>query len=323
VLNGQGYVSDAARQRVETAAEQLGYRPSALGRGLKSQRTHNLGLIVADISNNFYGEFAEGVLAEAQTMGMHVIVCASGENEDSEREYIDVLIEQRVEGIVAFPTGTNTDRWRIAEKQGIPVVFADRTVPGLDFPAVVVDNAAGTRRLTEYLLALGHRRIGFLGGPASLSTAAEREAGFYQAHAEYQLPVRPELVVRGRFTRDTAYASALRLLDQRVRPSALVAANNVLGEAALGAIRDHGLTVPDDVSMVMFDDVPWASLIRPAITVIAQPAHAMGRAAARLATAGPSDRPSTQTVLTEMIIRDSARPWHEATGAGAKVSRSH
>lgn len=310
VFANQGNVSAAARARVEAAADRLNYRPSALGRGLKSQRTNNIGLIVADISNNFYGEFAEGVLAEAKTMGMHVIVCASGENEASEREYIDVLIEQRVEGIVAFPTGTNTDTWRLAEKLGIPVVFADRTVPDLNFPAVVVDNAAGSRRLTEYLLALGHRRIGYLGGPLALTTASQREEGFYQAHAEYGLQVIPQMVVRGRFTRDTAYASALRLLDAKPGPTALVAANNVLGEAVFAAIRDHGLRVPEDISMVMFDDVPWASLIRPAMTVIAQPAWQMGQAAARLVVTPAAEQPRLQVVPTEMIIRGSARPWH-------------
>jgi len=317
VFANQGSVSASTRARVEAAAEQLDYRPSALGRGLKSQRTNNIGLVVADISNNFYGEFAEGVLAQAKTMGMHVIVCASGENEASEREYIEVLIEQRVEGIVAFPTGTNADSWRLAQKLGIPVVFADRTVAGLNFPTVLVDNAAGSRRLTEYLLALGHRRIGYLGGPLGLTTASEREKGFYQAHTEHGLQVIPQMVVRGRFTRDTAYASALRLLDASPRPTALVAANNVLGEAALAAIHDHGLQVPEDISMVMFDDVPWARLIRPAMTVIAQPAWQMGQAAARTVVTPAADQPRSQVVPTEMIIRGSARPWHEPRPAGA------
>jgi LacI family transcriptional regulator len=321
VLSKRGQVSEPARLRVEAAAARLNYRPSALARGLKSQRTDNIGLIVADISNNFYGEFAEGVLAAAKDMGKHVIVCASGESPDSESEYIELLIEQRVDGIVAFPTGGNIPTWQLAREMGITVVFADRTVAGLDFPSVIVDNAEGSRRLTEYLLALGHRRIGYLGGPVELTSGLHREEGFYQAHLSMDVRVEPELVVRGRFTRDTAYASALRLLDVVPPPTALVAANNVLGEAALGAIKQLGLRVPDDISVVMFDDVPWASLVDPGITVIAQPATRMGRACARMIVTPGTEVEQRLVLETEMIKRGSAVPYH---GLGTPASpRAH
>ena len=167
VLTGKGQVSAAARQRVLDAARELDYRPSALGRGLKLQRTNNIGLIVADISNNFYGEFAEGVLSAAKALGKHVIVCASGEDPTTEREYAEVLLQQRVDGIIAFPTGGNIDVWEGARRLGVNVVFVDRVVDSLDIPTLIVDNTSGSRAATEYLLALGHRRIGYLGGPAN------------------------------------------------------------------------------------------------------------------------------------------------------------
>ncbi|KRC51961.1 hypothetical protein ASE16_02525 [Leifsonia sp. Root227] len=310
VFSNKGKVADATRQRIQAVALELNYRPSALGRGLKRMTTNNIGLIVTDISNNFYGEFAQGVLATAKTLGRHVILCASGEDPETELEYIDLLVEQRVDGIIAFPTGENRDAWRSAISLGINVVFADRTVDEIDVPSVLVDNLAGSRALTEYLLALGHRRVGYLGGPSNLTSGRLREEGYRRAHADIGLEVDEQLVVRTRFTRDTAYASALRLLEAPAAPTALVASNNVLGEAALNAVRDRGLKVPDDISVVMFDDVPWANLVEPPVTVIAQPAWQMGQAATRMVLAPDFSSIQSLTLATELMLRKSARPWH-------------
>lgn len=313
VFSNKGKVADATRKRVQSVALELNYRPSALGRGLKRMTTNNIGLIVTDISNNFYGEFAQGVLANAKSMGRHVILCASEEDPETEREYIDLLVEQRVDGIIAFPTGENVDAWRSAIDLGIHVVFADRVIEAIDVPSVLVDNLAGTRALTEYLLALGHRRIGYLGGPSNLTSGRLREEGFRRAHADVGVDIDERLVVRTRFTRDTAYASALRLLDAAEAPTALVASNNVLGEAALNAVRDRGMRVPDDISVVMFDDVPWANLVEPPITVIAQPAWQMGQAATRMVLSPDFENTRSLTLATELTLRKSARPWHSST----------
>lgn len=305
VFSNVGSVSPRTRSKVETAAKKLGYRPSALGRDLKRRTTNNVGLIVTDISNNFYGEFAQGVLAEAKELGWHVILCASGEDPATEREYIDLLVEQRVGGIIAFPTGENLDAWEDARRLGIKVLFADREIEALGFPSILVDNVTGSRRLTEYLIALGHERIGYLGGPLRLTTGSRREDGFRAAHADAGIAVHEDLVVRTRFTRDTAYASAIRLLESPLPPTALFAANNILGEAALNAIRDHELRIPDDISVVMFDDTPWARLVDPPITTAAQPTWGMGQSALRMLLT-LDERSRTQTLPVEVLIRRSA-----------------
>ncbi|GAB3597214.1 LacI family DNA-binding transcriptional regulator [Microbacterium tumbae] len=305
VFSNVGSVSPRTRALVEEAAKRLGYRPSALGRDLKRRSTNNIGLIVTDISNNFYGEFAQGVLAGAKELGWHVILCASGEDPATEREYIDLLVEQRVGGIIAFPTGENIDAWRDARRLGINVLFADREIEQLGFPSILVDNLTGARRLTEYLLALGHERIGYLGGPVHLTTGGMREKGFRIAHADAGATIDEDLIVRTRFTRDTAYASAIRLLESRRPPTALFAANNILGEAALNAIRDHGLAIPGDISVVMFDDAPWARLVDPPVTTAAQPTWSMGQSALRLVLAMDEDTRS-QTLPVEIMIRRSA-----------------
>jgi LacI family transcriptional regulator len=308
VFTGTGKVAPATLAHVKKIAAELNYHPSAVGRGLKRQTTDNIGLIVTDISNNFYGQFAEGVLATAKDLGRHVILCASGEDPTTEREYIDLLVRQRVDGIIAFPTGDNVGAWRSARSLGINVVFADRVIPDLKFRSITVDNVAGADSLTDYLIALGHTRIGYLGGPADLSSGAGREEGFRRAHASAGIPVDESLVIRTKFTRDTAYASAQRLLSAGERPTALVAANNVLGEAALMAIHAHGLSMPDDISLVMFDDVPWANLIEPPMTVVAQPAWQMGQLAVRMVLDPRGDSAESLKLPTKLTIRGSAVP---------------
>lgn len=318
VMTNRGSVSADTRRRVEQSARQLNYRPSGLGRGLRRQRTDNIGLVVADISNNFYGEFAEAVLRTARSIGRRVIVYSSDEDPALERDYIDMLIEERVEGVIAFPAGGNVEAWQSALDHGINVVFADRTVDELAVPSVLVDHEAGSRTLTEYLLALGHARIGYLGGPRSLTSGQLREDGFRDAYRRAGMDLDEELVVRGRFTRDTAYASAMRLLQVSDAPTALIASNNVLGEAALAALRDNGLRVPDDVSIVMFDDPPWANIVIPAITVLSQPVRTMGQMAARLVAAPLGTDSAVPHVLAgELLLRDSAR----AIGSSAAAER--
>jgi LacI family transcriptional regulator len=272
-------------------------------------RTNNIGLIIADISNNFYGEFAEGVLARAKAAGRHVIVCPTGEDSEAEREYVDVLLQQRVDGIIAFPTTGSTQVWEDVLRHGTSLVFVDRMIDELDVPAVLPDNVGGTKAAIEYLLALGHRRIAFLGGPQDLTSGRQREYGYREAMTEAGLTVDDDLVVRARFTRNNAHATALRLLHSPPAPTAIFASNNVLAEAAMAAIRDSGMRMPADISLMMFDDVPWARITSPPITVVAQPTRQMGDEAAQLVCAA---QPHTgQRVRpVELIIRQSCKPIH-------------
>ncbi len=320
VLSNVGSVAPATRERVEAVARELSFRPSALGRDLKRRATDTIGLLVADISNTFYGEFAQGVLAAAKDRGYHVILAASGEDAEAERENLDVLLAQRVEGIIAFPTGGNIEHWSAARDLGIRVVVADREIASLDLPSIAVDHLDGARRLTEHLIALGHRRIGYLGGPAHVSSGRLREEGYRRAHADAGIEVDEALVVRARFTRDNASASARRLLAVTPGPTAVFASNNVLAEAALDALRERGLVVPHNLSVVMFDDVPWARLVEPPMTVVAQPTFEMGRAAVEMVLDPASGGPASRTLPTRLIVRGSARPWREGREAGPTSS---
>lgn len=313
-LSGRGYVSLQARQRVQRAAAELAYRPHAAARSLKLNRTNTLGLMIADIVNPFYSYLADGLLDCARSLSYHVILCATDEDPHMEEEYLEVLMENRVDGIVAVPTGHNLRLWQEALKLGVKVVLTDREIAGIDADVVLVDNQKGAYEAVNLLLRLGHQRIGIICGPTSTTTGNGRLQGYYASLREAGVPIDPNLVQIGDFKRESGFVGAQRLLSLDDPPTAIFATNNVLGEVTMFAIRERGLKIPDDISLVLFDDVPWASLTSPKITVVAQPAYSLGyvsmeRLVQRLQETDEVVRPPVRTILQpELVIRESCVP---------------
>jgi LacI family transcriptional regulator len=327
VLSG-GSASPQTRERVLAVAAQLDYRPSALGRNLRQRRTGGIGLLVPDLTDTFFGQLAEGVLACARSAGEPVMLGSTGGDPEQEADLIGMLLEQSVDRLIAVPSG-DAETWSPAIRAGMTVIFADRLpmqpapdrpaaagvtdlmlLDGLspapqprplDVPAVVADDRGGIRTAVRYLRGLGHKRIAFLGGPGQeLRVAAFREA--------VGAPVDEELVVSGTGSRDSAYAAASGLFQSRPDLTAVVTGGNVLGEAAVLAARELDLRVPRDVSLVMYDDVPWAELCSPPLTVIAQPGRDMGYRAAELVLRAAGRKPRSVVLPTELIIRGSCGP---------------
>ncbi|MFB4281615.1 LacI family DNA-binding transcriptional regulator [Nonomuraea sp. MTCD27] len=328
VLSG-GSASPQTRERVLAVAAQLDYRPSALGRNLRQRRTGGMGLLVPDLTDTFHAQLAEGVLACARSAGEPVVLGSTGGDPEQESELIGMLLEQSVDRLIAVPSG-DVETWAPAIRAGMTVVFADHLPPGpavgddpaatamtdlmrldglpsapqprpLDVPSVVADDRAGIRTAVRYLRGLGHKRIAFIGGPGQ----DRRVAAFREAVGS---PVDEELVVFGTGSRDSAYAAASGLFQSRPDLTAVLAGGNVLGEAAVLAARELDLRVPRDVSLVMYDDVPWAELCSPPLTVIAQPGRDMGYRAAELVLRSGGRRPRGVVLPTELIIRGSCAP---------------
>jgi LacI family transcriptional regulator len=311
VLSGGGAVSPATRARVRAAAAELDYRPSALGRNLKLQRTGGIGLVVPDITDPFCADLAAGVLECARSLGEHVILDAAGDDPARESEIVDRFVEQRLDGIIAVPGRGDPGIWQGAARVGLAVVFAGLTVDGLEgIPSVLADDRAGVRSIVEYLAGLGHRRIGFLGGHPSVTTAREREQAFRATLGELGVPVEDDLVVRARPTADSAYAAAASLFQRRPDLTAVLAAGHLLGEAAVLAARELTLRVPADVSIAMVEDMPWAELCDPPLTAVARPARDIGYRAAELLLRDPARRERGRPVVlpTELVVRGSCGP---------------
>jgi LacI family transcriptional regulator len=280
VFSGTGSVSAGTRERVLAAARDLDYRPSALGRGLKLRRGGGIGVVVPDVTDPFYAELVAGVLACARSLGEHVILDAAHGDPAREAEIVDRFVEQRVDGIIAVPAG-DAAAWHAAAGVGAGVVFADRALPGVEgVPAVLADDRAGVRTLTEYLVGLGHRRIAFLGsalpGAPPGAPVGVRVRAFRDTLRALGVAVDEDLVVAARHERDSAYAAAAGLLQRRGDVTAVLAAGHLLGEAAVLMARELDLRVPADVSIAMVDDVPWAELCDPPLTAVARPGHDIG-----------------------------------------------
>ena len=288
VLNNSGYVRAATRQRVELAIAELGYVPNALARQLRSKRTKMLALVLSDISNPFFTTIARGVEDAASVRGFAVMFCNTDESDEEELRYLRLLVERQVDGVLLVPAQNAAASLRLLRTHSIPVVVLDRRA-SRRVDNVRCDSEAGAHALARHLVALGHRRIAVLTGRRSISTSADRVAGVRRALAEAGLALDESLVRYGGFNFGSKNLADGRLMAQEVLaatddpPTAVIfAANNFIAFGAVRALRDLGLKVPDDISVVAFDDLPVEWVDEPFLTVAAQPAYDIGRRAAEL-----------------------------------------
>jgi LacI family transcriptional regulator len=277
VINGGDRVSPQTRQRVEQAIAELGYVPSRVARGLIRQKTHTLALIVPDVANPFFTLIVRGAEDVARRADYRIILCDTRADLTIEREVIEEMIAHRVEGIAIAPVSDRSrGHLRRLAKYGVPFVLIDRTVPGIDCDVVVGDSAGGARQLVEHLVELGHRRIGFIVESDEVSTARDRREGYEQALRVAGLPVDPSLIVRSTVDPGGGFDGMRRLLELEQPPTAVFTVNNLVALGAIEAVRAHGLEVPDDIALVCFDDIEYASRLYPFLTVMAQPAETLG-----------------------------------------------
>jgi len=315
VLNGSGYASEDTHRRVTKVAEELHYKPHGLARSLAQNANKTIGLVITDIINPFYSYLASGVLDCSRQLGFHVIVLSTNEESKLEKECLELLMEERVTGIIAVPTGRNHDYWQEALDLGLELVLVDRDVPNLpNSDLLLINNSKGAFDAVSYLISLGHSRIGIITGPLDTTTGRERLEGYQHALSVAKIPVEDSLVQSIGFKREDGKQAIQNLLSRPDPPTAVFAANNILAEAAFFEIREKSLRVPEDISIVMFDDVPWASLINPPVTVVSQPMHTLGYMSVemlnrRLIDMGPRPVKRVKVVLEpELVIRGSCAP---------------
>lgn len=311
VINNSGYFSEDTRARVEAAIAELEYVPNRLASSLRSKRTNTLALVITDITNPFFTTLARGVEDTASDAGYTVIFCNTDESDVEEQKYLQVLLQQQVDGILLVPARSTSMSLDVIRKQATPVVVLDRRMPADAHVDVVrCENEDGAHRLVQLLIELGHQRIAILSGPMGVSTAEDRLAGYQRALAEAGLPADPNLIIYGAFNQTSGYEMVQRLLAIDPPPTAIFAANNMIGIGALKSLRDAGRRVPDDIAMVSFDDLPPNLLTFPFFTVAAQPAYDMGRTATQLLVArlaGKAPEECQEIVLpVELIVRQSS-----------------
>jgi LacI family transcriptional regulator len=277
VINGSPRVSPDTQRRVQEAIERLGYIPSRLARGLSARKTGTLAVIVPDVANPFFTLIVRAAEDVARRSTYRVILGDTRADLTVERDVIEELIAHRVEGIAIAPVGDRSKpQLQRLSRFGVPFVLIDRTVTGMDCEAVVGDSTGGAERLVEHLIALGHRRIGVILERDEVSTARERRRGYESALRAAGLEVDPTLVEEQTPDPDGGFAGMTRLLSLDEPPSAVFAVNNLVALGAIEAVRGAGLEVPDDVALVCFDDIEYASRLYPFLTALEQPAETFG-----------------------------------------------
>jgi len=307
VLNDRT-VAEHLALRVRQAVKDLNYMPNRAARRLRGSGNRLWGAIFSDITNSFYTEVLKGV--EQGLSAEEATLIFGNANSDPAREanLIQVMREEGVSGLIIAPTSEEKAGLQPHLDDGFPIVVVDRRMNGLDVDSVSSDNLHAAFNATMHLVQIGHRRVGFIGGPDRLSSARDRYAGYLEAMRAVGLATEPSLTRFGDYHMETGFAEAQHLLSLAQPPSAMLVANNEMVIGALNAIHGAGRKIPDDIAIVGFDDFPWAISLNPPLTTVAQPAQMIGRRAAELLlerVADPALPARAVTFETELIVRMS------------------
>lgn len=305
-LSGQGYVAAAVRDRVRAAAEELGYVPHVVARGLRQQVSRSIGVLVSDLRNGFYADLAAGVASRAGAHGYTMMLVDDRGSGDDELGAARAFVATRAAGVILTPVSAEVSAYLLAQQ--VPLVEVDRQFLGGSCDAVLVDHRSVAFRVTEQLLALGHRRIALLMKETEWTTGAARSRGYHDALAAAGVPNDPDPLVAVGGAAGEARSATLELLSRPERPTAVIAADQVRAEGMWRAVVDLGLRVPEDLSVVSFDDAPWMSLVQPGVTAVSQDVVALGSAAVeRLLDriARPEEPPRTVVLAAQICPRGS------------------
>ncbi|OLU26307.1 LacI family transcriptional regulator [Pseudomonas sp. PA15(2017)] len=281
VVNGTRPVSDLVRSKVEAAIAELGYVPSGVARSLRVRATGTLGLLVPNASNPYFAELARGIEDHAERNGYSVILCNSDDDTDKQLRYLRVLLERRIDGLIVATVASDAAFAKALANLRVPLVLVDRSLDGVSADQLRVDHEQGAYLATCHLLELGHRRIVCIGGPASTQVAQLRAAGYRRALDEAGIEARA--VVDCPFTSPAGHAAAQALLAGEQRPTAIFAGNDMIALGVLRAAAERQLQVPQQLSVVGFDDIEVSRYLHPALTTVGQCIGALGeQVAARL-----------------------------------------
>ncbi len=310
VLNDGANVKPEKRERVLRAIKQLGYTTNLQARSLRAGRSHLIGLLVRDLGTAYIGEIMRGVDLELAAAKYDVMLYTTHRRQTQESAYVTALTRGMTDGLLlVLPRHPEAYLKSLRQKKFPYVVIDHMGIPD-PVPAVGATNRAGGYEATRYLLDLGHRRIGLLEGTMNLGCSRDRLEGYRTALREQNIPFDAGLVREGLFQQPKGYVAAIELLQLPDPPTAIFASNDVMAFGAMEAAREFGKKIPDDISIIGFDDIPQAAQVHPPLTTIRQPLEEMGRRAVRmlLEIIENPERPVEKIELpTELVVRESTR----------------
>lgn len=313
-LNNSGYVSNDTRQRIEAAVVELGYQPNWMARGLKGKPSHLIGLIIPDIFNVYYTAIAQSVTDTLRAHNYELILCVSNEDCELDLNYLRVLADKRVDGIIYTPPACGSNSMFVREliRSGIPIVELNRQREKDLLDAVLADNFQGAYQMTQYCIEMGHCRIGFILGDINLTTGRRRLEGYQRALDSAGIRFDPALIRTGEFSREYGETATRQLLELPDPPSVIFAGSNRILMGALYTVEQNRLRIPDDISVVAFDDTEWLSIWNPPITAVDIAIKEMARLAVdllqrRILFPEKEYKPVTYQLSTTLIKRSSCK----------------
>lgn len=325
VLNDRpSRISEQTKEQIRALAQEMGYHPNYAAVSLKTRRSYTLGLIIPDIRNDYYASYAKGMEDACQKLGYTMILCSTNSNPERERQYIETLSSKNIDGIALVVTpcsgdssmSTYTSNQDLVFSLKIPMVQMDLTNYRPPANAVICNHETGGYMATRHLLSLGHRKILFISGPAGLEGSESRLEGCKKAFADYSLPWDEAMVYEG----DYSYRAGLNAVDTCIirNFTAVFAFNDLMACGVYNGLNKYNLSVPDDVSVVGYDDHFVSSILSVPLTTVRQPIYEMGKESARIlihASEDPSAEPVVSTFDLQLIVRKSTRMIQPSTPA--------
>lgn len=317
VMNNDLHVAPETRERVSAVMREMGYVANRQARGLKGSRTNVIGVLAPDLGTGYIGEILHGIDAELAIHRFDLMLFTTHRTAIKEANYVANMVQGMVDGLLLILPRNPADYIGTLTSRNFPFVLIDHQGTGKPCPAVGATNWQGGYNATEYLIKLGHKRIGFITGSMDLGAAIDRLDGYKSALRVHHIPEDPRLIYEGTFSQPDGYAGGSALLDLGDPPTAIFASNDVMAMGAMDAIRSRGLRVPEAVSIIGFDDIPQAAMVRPALTTVRQPLEEMGRLATQMLIdqlKNPEKEIGRIELPTQLILRDSTLSPKDRTG---------
>ena len=324
-LAGRYRISKSTEQTILRLATELGYTPDQLARSLRLKRTHTIGLVIPDISNPFFSTVARSIENEARKAGYAIILNDTQEDTQLEIESLQLLLSRKVDGLIICPEGKDSDHLRPILNSGLPMVIVDRYFPELNCRYIISDNYKGSLEAITHFIQRNHRLIGCIQGRLGTSVNNDRIRGFKDALIQNDIPIDESLVVGDSFGIRNGYVGAKLLLNRYSRPTAILATSNLISLGAMRAISEEGLRIPDDISIISFDDQPYSEFLATPMTAVSQQTTEMGQIALKLLLGQLNQKKSEQNqgvvIPTKLIIRQSVKTLDaQSTDVGVETS---
>lgn len=311
-LKGHGRISPATAERIRRLAAEMGYTPSAVARSLVTRRTHTIGVVVTTIADPFVVNVINGIEDTAQAAGYSVFLSSSHSDPEREMAVVETFYQRRVDAVIVTASrvgslyGTDLERFRV------PIVLVNNQQAGEYLHSIAADDVRGARLAVEHLLALGHRRIGYIGSAVRPVSSQRRQQGYQEALAQAGITLEPELVAVPEANGDVAAGRQGLAQLWPARPSAVFAYNDMTAVGVMLEARARGIDIPTQLSLVGFDDIELTQFVTPPLTTVRQPKEEMGRAAVDMVlTLLEGEEVGDRLMPCELVIRASTRSWQE------------